>query len=405
MAYSRRKKIIKIILHVFGVLLFVVATSYALLAAYGYQIDLLHRNIVKTSIIDIDSRYPAASLFIDDVQVAKKLPFQVESIEPGTYSLTVTQEEFHTWHRTVDVLEDVVTIVDDVYLVPIDIDAYRDTLSLQFAYDETFVIRDTVFFVDLGERRIYRANMTHDTLIFNEIEIPEDIVYNRVYPVGAGYLAFDSEDRAFVYEIDTKEYNEILIPDEFKQFTLLYRSSLQGIYENNGSLFVVDISDKGVFQEITLLHKLDEQVDLQVQSVDAHVLVMLNDTLYEYKDHRLLAIDTVVSALPHVSPHGDALLYQTKTGEVYVYSFEMSQKNLIARFADKSTTVKWLSSGKHFLLMRNNAVHVCDMMMDNCPVLFSRNFIRALYVMQTKPLLIVINKEGIERIDLTFGDQ
>lgn len=402
MAYSRRKKIIKIMLHVFGVLLFVVATSYALLAAYGYQIDLLHRNIVKTSIIDVDGRYPSASLFVDGTEVAKKLPFQVESIEPGTYSLTITQKGFYDWRRTVDVFEDVVTIVNDVYLVPIDIDAYRDRLPLQFAYDETFVIRDTVFFVDENKRGIYRANMTLDAPVFNEIEIPEDIVFDRVYPVGAGYVAFEGTDRVYLYEIDTKKYSEMLIPDEFKQFTLLYSSSLQGIYENNGSLFIVDISDTGVFQEITLLHKHDEQTSIQVQSVDAHVLVMIDNALYEYKDHRLLPIDTSVAALPHVSPHGDALLYRTTNGEVYVYSFEISQKTLIARFADKSNTVTWLPSGKHFLLLRNNAVHVCDMTMDNCPVLFSQESIRALYVMQTKPLLVVITQEGIERIDLTF---
>lgn len=389
-------------LHVFGVLLFVVATSYALLAAYGYQIDLLHRNIVKTSIIDVDGRYPSASLFVDGTEVAKKLPFQVESIEPGTYSLTITQKGFYDWRRTVDVFEDVVTIVNDVYLVPIDIDAYRDRLPLQFAYDETFVIRDTVFFVDENKRGIYRANMTLDAPVFNEIEIPEDIVFDRVYPVGAGYVAFEGTDRVYLYEIDTKKYSEMLIPDEFKQFTLLYSSSLQGIYENNGSLFIVDISDTGVFQEITLLHKHDEQTSIQVQSVDAHVLVMIDNALYEYKDHRLLPIDTSVAALPHVSPHGDALLYRTTNGEVYVYSFEISQKTLIARFADKSNTVTWLPSGKHFLLLRNNAVHVCDMTMDNCPVLFSQESIRALYVMQTKPLLVVITQEGIERIDLTF---
>ncbi len=402
MAYSLRKKIIKITLHVLGVLLFVVATSYALLAAYGYQIDLLHRNIVKTSIIDVNEKYPSAILYVNDNKVSEKLPFQVKNIEPGTYTLKVKKEDFIDWSRTVEVLEDVVTIVDDVYLVPKVVDKYIEQLLLQFEYDETFVIRNTVFFVDLAQRNIYRANMTFDKPVFDEIEIPEDIIYNKVYPVGAGYIAFEEDERVYLYNINTEIFVEILIPNEFTQFTLFYTSSLKGIYENNGSLFIVDISDQGIFQGIKLLQKLNEEIVLQVQSVDAHVLIMLDDDLYEYRDNRLLIIDSEVAALPNVSPHGDALLYKKTIGEVYVYSFETLRNKLIARFADKADSVEWLFTGNHFLLLRNDNVYVCDMVMDNCAVLLSQQDIRALYVMQTKPLLVVITEEGIERVDLTF---
>lgn len=402
MVYRLRKKIIKIMLHVFGVLLFVLATSYALLAAYGYQIDLLHRNIVKTSIIDINGDYPLASLYVNDSKVSKKLPFQVKNIEPGTYTVTVKKEDFFDWRRKVEVFEDVATIVDDVYLVPKIIDKYIDHLLIQFEYDEVFAIRDTVFFVDLVQNNIYRANMTFDEPVFNEIEISEDIVYNKVYPLGGGHIAFESEDRVYLYNIDTEIFFEIFIPNEFTQFNLFYDSSLKGIYENKGALFIADISDKGVFQEIKLLKKLDEDVALKVQSADTHVLVMLGNDLYKYSRDNLLIIDSEVAELPHVSPRGDLLLYKKTNREVHVYFFETLRSKLIARFSDKIDCIKWSFTGNHFFLLINDSLYLCDMKMDNCKALLSQKDIRNLYVMKTKPLLVVTTGEGIERVDLKF---
>lgn len=402
MAISRRKKIVKVLLHVFGVLLFVFATSYALLAAYGYQIDLLHRNIVKTSIIDLVGEYKDVVVYSNDEQVSKKLPYQIKNIKPGDYKIQIKSDIYNEWSRTVEVIEDFVTIVDDIYLIPKDLTSYTKIDSIDFVYDDIVFNGNLLIFVNNEKGIIRKLNLGNEGMDFQTVTLLSPVSYTKLYPVGSRYIAFDNEDSINLFDISSNKFIEVLIPDEFTNFNLGYTSHLQGIYINNGSLFSVDISEEGTFNEITLLAERLQTEDLEVYSDGDFMFVKLDNDLYEYKDHLLTLIDSNVDLKPHLSPQGNKVLYLSTRGEIYVYSFEDLKRDFVGRFAKKIEYLGWAHDNKHIFIINNGNLLMCDLTMDNCPTIISDVNPETIFITQTKPLVVSVTKEGLSRIDLNF---
>jgi len=108
----------RFILKTIGVLLFCAVSGYALFLAYGYNLDLKHQNIEKTSIIDIASRYPEVRVYLDEKIIGNSIPLQIKDLLPGFYNLSVNKLGYLPWNRKLEVQTDIVTKVDDVVLVP-----------------------------------------------------------------------------------------------------------------------------------------------------------------------------------------------------------------------------------------------------------------------------------------------
>lgn len=403
MADSKRKKILKVALHVFGVLLFVFATSCALLAAYGYQIDLLHRNIVKTSIIDLIGEYSDVSIYSNGEQVASNLPYQIKNIQPDSYKVDIKSEKFHDWKRTVKVVEDFVTIIDDIYLIPENLEPFTNSEKFDFVYDDVVFNGQIIVFVNNERGFLHKFNLGNsDMNEFKTITLLNKFSYEKLYSVGSRYLAFDDGEVINLLDLSSDRFIEILVPDEFTHFNLGYASSLQGIYKNNGALFSVDINEEGVFNEITLIAKRLQTQEVNVYSDSNFIFVKIDDDLYEYRDHLLTLIASDVISEPHVSPFGNEILYLSNQGEIYVYSFETLEDNLIGRFAKKIDYLAWLFDGKHIFILQDGNLLLCDLTMDNCPILVSGISPENIYIPQTKPLLVLITQEGIRQINLRF---
>lgn len=403
MPISRRQKTVKIILHVFGVLFFVFATSYALLAAYGYQIDLLHRNIVKTSIIDLVGDYQNIEIYANGEQVADKIPYQIKNIKPDTYKVEIKSENFHDWKRTVNVVEDFVTIIDDIYLVPKELDIFTVFNELDFTYDDVVFNGQLIVFVDKEKNLIHKLNLTDGKEgEFKTITLLNEIPYENLYSIGSRYLVFDDENIINLLDLSADEFVEILVPNEFNNFKLGYTSSLQGIYSNNGSLFSVDINEEGVFNEITLLAERLQTINVEMYSEGNYLFVKLDDDLYEYRDHLLTLIASDVASEPYLSPNGNEVLYLSNKGEIHTYSFEKFEDYLLGRFADEINYIGWFFDGKHIFILKGDDLLLCDLTMENCPAILNNFSSENIFISKIKPLMVIISQEGVYRIDLTF---
>jgi len=403
MATSKRKKIIKILLHIFAVLLFVFATSYALLAAYGYQIDLLHRNIVKTSIIDLVGEYKGIHVYLNEKEVSDRIPYQIKNIKPESYKLSIKSEKYKNWKKVIEVIEDFVTIVDDIYLIPKNLSPYTVTNNIKFNYDNVVFTGRILIFIGRESEVLYLFNLEDTSGGFSEITLLDNMSYDSVYAVGDRYIAFEDENIIDLYDISSNEFVEILLPDEFSDFNIVYTSSLHGIYTNNGSLFSVDISDKGVFNEITLLAEGLQTNDVEVYTSGNFIFVKLDNDLYEYKNHLLTLIVPNIFSEPKISPFGNELLYLSDNGEVHIYSFDTSKDKLIGRFSKKIDYIAWLFDGKHIFLLIDNELLLCDLSMTNCPVLIDSVSPDNIFISQTKPLMALLTQEGISTINLKFN--
>ncbi|MBA4336665.1 hypothetical protein C0416_02720 [bacterium] len=407
MSISRGKSIAKIILHVFSVLLFVFATSYALLAAYGYQIDLLHKNIFKTSIVDLVGTYNDIHVYMDSEEVSDRIPYQIKNIKPGTYTINIDSEKFNNWKRTVSVVEDLVTIINDIYLVPKDLKIKTVFDEFDFIYDDMVFNGKTIVFVNKEKGLLHEFNI--DGGIEEEIKtttLLNKIQYEKVYSAGDKYIVFDGgkegDHEVNLLDLSSDTLTKIIVPDEFVDFNIGYNFGIKGFYLNGGSLFSVDIDEQGIFKGITLLTELSAVNDIEVYSDGGLIFIKTEEGLYEYRDSLLALIDSDIYLGPYVSPYGDKAVYVLDGGEIYTYSFESKESFLIGRFVHKIDQIAWFFDGKHILLAQNGKLLFCDLTMENCPVLNEEILLDNIFVSKTKPLILLITKEGFGKIDLSL---
>ncbi|MFC1810263.1 PEGA domain-containing protein, partial [Patescibacteria group bacterium] len=321
-----RKKIIKIFLHIIGVILFVFATAYALLAAYGYQIDLLHQNIVKTSIIDLASELNDAEIFVDNKLVSNKAPYQVKNIKPGVHKIEINKENFTSWNKKVLVSEDVVTKVHDILLLPLDLKSYFFTIKLDFNYDEFLINKDYFIFVSRKENQINIHKL-------NEKKLEETgrlnllLADRNIYFIDAYRLAIQDKENVFVVDLRENNTLNIRIPDEFKKFSIAYTPNLTGYYLNDESIFKVEINDDGVFNEITSL-KTDENCiyNFEIISSYDHAFIKCDANLFEVISNELNVIDDSIVISPKISHDGVNLVYLNEQGEILKYNIYLKEK-------------------------------------------------------------------------------
>ena len=86
----------RILLKSLGVLAFCAVSAFALFLAYGYNYDLFHRNIEKTSIIDITGVYKDVQVMLDGQVVAHNLPYLIKDVIPALYRLSIMKEGFRS---------------------------------------------------------------------------------------------------------------------------------------------------------------------------------------------------------------------------------------------------------------------------------------------------------------------
>lgn len=105
-----------VLLIVFLALLF-----YILFLVNGYQYDFLSHQIRKTGIIEITYADPQAKVYLDGKKLEGTLPFVAGNVLPGTYTMAIAREGYKDYSLKVKVQEDLIAMVDEVFLFPIDV--------------------------------------------------------------------------------------------------------------------------------------------------------------------------------------------------------------------------------------------------------------------------------------------
>lgn len=158
-----------------SLIVFVFASILTLFFAYGYQYDLKNSNLKKTSIIDLVSDLRGAEISVNGIVQDKNLPFQVKNLLPDNYLLKAEKDGFLQWNRLVNVKEDIVTVVNDILLVPKDLNKYTEIIKsfsadgsdVFYTYGENFIIAarknrtwlELIIFKDNGEWEEQKVDM------------------------------------------------------------------------------------------------------------------------------------------------------------------------------------------------------------------------------------------------------
>lgn len=395
------------LLKIFGILAFCAVSAYALFLAYGYNLDLQHRNIEKTSIIDLASRYSELRVYMDDKLIGNSLPLQIKDLVAGFYHLTVQKSGYLPWNRQLQVRTDLVTKVDDLVLVPEHADQLQEQLarfpddSRYFYGKDAFIVQSPgkdyltlVYFLTQGyikevELKIQRGADIQDVQIYdaqNFLIIFEDGSYEWVdvngpkfvdftLPQGAYQLAFLSQEDAVFFllggnlyrlpigalsTLSAKNLAEFLLVKGVDQFDV-HPGKL--VYLAKGLAYSAD--DQG--KKIRLMDRSRTLAYMRYLPFEnsARGLYILRTkdnkrSLYA-PDERGISILLTPQLKDDVfmDSFGNSL-FADESGNIFLYKPLLKNKILVTTLAEDFTLMGQLFDDGHFLLARGRQVLIAD---------------------------------------------
>ena len=256
-----------------GILAFCVVSAYALFLAYGYNLDLQHRNIEKTSIIDLASRYAELRVYMNDKLIGNSLPLQIKDLVAGIYKLTVQKSGFLPWSRDLAVTTDVVSKVDDLVLVPENAAALTSQLSHFSEKSRYFYGKD--FFIVLSPDQDYltlvslldRGTMKEEELKLVNKDI-KNIADIHIYSEQNGQkflITFVDKSNEWV-EFNGPHFVDFNLPASVQNLTFLPDQNA-AFFLNDGNLYRLPIAS---LPTVTAKNLADFLLVKNVEQFDVH---------------------------------------------------------------------------------------------------------------------------------------
>jgi hypothetical protein len=386
--------------------LFLGFSALALFLAYGYQYDFNKRDFRKTSIIDIASKEKDVSVALDGTQQAEDLPFQMKGILPGEHVLEVKKKDYQPWKRSVEVAGDVVSIVNDVLLVPVDVEKMvRPLAGFTVSGGEVFTADDYLLEVDPDGKLLKLTSLFDDgTSKSEEIELFKKGI-STVEPVadenfllyfkdgGISWVSF--RDKRFVYFKLPAGAGTVKVNPARETVYFLKDGGLYGVPFGKSEEMALDYEKYLVIKRVEayvpasggdiyfisggMLYKSDFQgrekklvdyapdfyknVDfLEGNNNGALVLRDRADKRYlvlEGDGGRLFYLAGDLRGKPRFNGDGQ-LLYALESGDVFFYDPQLAKKMAVVKIDGDFDILGWFSDRGHFLIREEGVVKLRD---------------------------------------------
>lgn len=426
----------RLLLRIFVVLAFCVVSAYALFFAYGYNLDLQHRNIEKTSIIDIPSHYSEVRVYVDDKLTGNSLPLQLKDLLPGFYRLAVNKLGFLPWSRNLEVRTDLVTKVDDLVLVPENTDSLQKQLA-RFPDDSRYFFgEDAVIVVSPQKNYLTVVHLLGQGTMQEEelqLHLSKDIKDIHVYSRQKFLMSFEDESYELV-DLNGPRYVDFTLPDSAYAFTVLPDQNLAYFLSGKDlyrvavdllpSLSTKKLADflllknvdqfdvhngKLLYLSKGLAYSADDQ-GKKVRLIDRSRKIVYirfqpfkngNGGLYllRTKDGKraLYAVDsqgfaTLLSLQLKGEPQGDIFgntVFGDESGNIFHYKPLLKKKILIANLPGVFALLGQIFNDGHFLVVHNDQLVLADSTYSNVYSLF--NYDKESHLIFTDDAIFTLN--------------
>lgn len=426
-----KKRLLRLTFHVVVVAIFLSISTYALLAAYGYQVDLLKQDIVKTGIIDVENKLKNIEVYFDDKKVSTKAPYQIKGVELGMHTILIKKLGYKPWERIVEVEEDIVSTIDDVYLIPedlerfitytdeavVDIYDYSEKLFVTFNTDSSLL---TQYSVD-DEGNIQKKLVS--------LTLPVQSTITDFYLIDSQRVVLEFQDKIYVYSFASEDLTPYDIPQNTQKIEYVFNPDFSLYYLKNNQLFLYDlllkedllladnvndfvITEEGIIillnnnlwlmsfdgsvflNYISDLSERDDELNVSIMNNGIYVLWGDENKLYKIENKQLTLLDESVSQLLTVSNNNQFLVYVTHNGELISYNLYENTRHLLARFENQPKNMFWFAENKQLLFEINNQVMLCNTLFENCGVMKTLNEQDELIVLPFSELFIILQKDS-----------
>jgi|GEM_PF-5066546 len=399
----------KLLLKVISVLLFLAVASLTLFFAYGYRFDPEKHDVQKVSIIDVQAKLREVRLLLDGTKVAPELPYQIKNLIPGLYDVQVDKEGYTSWKRRITVEADIVSIVNDVLLVPQDLSTYHKVLATLTKDIEHAVGRDFVIEHKKGTRNLRLLTLSSNGKIQDEVvELARNDVNGiQVYDGQVVVLSFPARVRALM-DVQQKSFQFFTLPEGVQDFRLSPDKRFLA-FMKDGLLTVVRLNDlqdenKKIvpltqFQDVTamdfahdgtmvvLAHSLvyhyypDQQVKELIdmspgffknlgftrgKNFSAFILRDKDDVrwLYYYNGRKFEFLTKGVQGKPILN-NFDQVAYVTQTGDIHYFDPYTEKKSAVAAEGAPYELLGWFDDVGHYYMKQDGRLILADIFGEN----------------------------------------
>ncbi len=423
------KKIGSYVWKVFIIILFIAVSTLTLFFAYGYQVDFGKRDIRKTSIIDVAVKENGVSVLLDGTQESNVLPYQIKGVLPGDHLLSVQKNSFQPWQRKVDVAADIVTIVNDVLLVPDSIENMVKPLAAtgvnngRIYAGENFMVT-----VRPGEKSL---DLT--TLYDNGTSKEEQIELYKSGITGLDPLSdnnfmlyFDDGSMAWV-DFRSRRFLFFKLPKQSGQVKVNSQKELLYFTRNN-VLYGVPFSEVDGISDSADKYQLLKNVDVYVPVLNGDIYFLSGGTLFksDYQGHgirladlapafyknigyeqgngvgalmmrdkndrrylllldaggRVLKLVEDLKGQPFFNSY-DQMIYAKNSGEIFFYDWRLDKTSPVNKLDGDFEILGWFTDEGYFIFKTGGKVQLSDVFNANTHTLIGDlNDISAVFVLK-----------------------
>jgi hypothetical protein len=386
--------------------LFLAVSGMVLFFAYGYRYDFEEKVIQKTSIIDVKNKINNVSFYYNDTLLSEVIPYQVKNVLPGEHHIKIRKTGFKGWERTVPVVEDIVTIIEDVLLVPENLDKYIKEKYLFDQDKEIYYGNNYVLLLKQGEKNMQiltldrKGNVKDEDIqlfkaISEVVEVMdnerfilkfEDGLYTYVDFPRSHFRIFTLPEDAYNYKVNPQDNSILYMKDgdlfktafdklsvnEYAKDIVAYDSDAYGnvIVIRNGSVFriVNDTAEEILINENVRFKNLKIKTE-----ADAMFLILRDEEDKRYLYHLKNGLVVMLSDDLHGNVYYDSsgfLFFMDKTGNVYRFDVYVSEAALLFNLSAKSQLLGLYADGKYLLFINeNNSLELSDLYNKNRHIL------------------------------------
>lgn len=105
----------------FAIMIFLIAGFFiisplVILYTIGYRYDLTTGIVRETGVLSVDVEPDDAKIFLDAVEIKKRIPIRLTDLIPGTYQLSIQKDSYHAWNKEILVESKQTTYIRDITL-------------------------------------------------------------------------------------------------------------------------------------------------------------------------------------------------------------------------------------------------------------------------------------------------
>lgn len=337
----------RLLLVLFGVLIFLVATPILVLFTQGYEIDWANHKLVKTGTLVVKTLPTKAIVLVDNIEASGTTPENVRFLLPGAYNVRIEKDGYQSWTKRLTIRPQLATWAnEDRDFVTLFLAAPKTIGTIPVKFASQSKNADEIAYIQQGTLHVYNtSNQKIDNLgNIDNFKIPFTFSSNLVWSnAGKLYQYFFKQPAAPFdpTQIRQTEANGqdigVLYNDQLytisNQMPLLIDKGVSGFTLDGENIWYVQGTSLKRYnlrtQVAETVHPSLPQADAtQIIRGEGHTFLILNNSLYILNDTLEKIYDGANFARYDLSSH--KLLF-TNNNEILIYDPQRKNSELVLR--------------------------------------------------------------------------